>query len=126
MRTLDIAQLYLRIVVGGMLLLHNIDKQQNYNDIINSYPALDGITGTTWFVAFSVVESIAAIMIIVGWRIRLATTMLIIGTILTLAIYFPQPSSTALELRGIYIFIYIYIFITGGGVYSLESIRDRK
>lgn len=126
MRTLDLAQLYLRIVIGGMLLLHNIDKQQHYNEIIDSYPSMDGIGGATWFLLFSVVESVAAVMLIVGWRIRLASTALILGTIIAMTLYFPQPSTVTLELRGIYVFLYIYIFIAGGGLYSLDQIRDTK
>ncbi|MFI3288549.1 MAG: DoxX family protein [Rikenellaceae bacterium] len=126
MRTLDIAQLYLRVIVGGMLILHNIDKMQNYNVIISNYPDLDGIAGNFWFVLFASAECISAIMLIIGWHVRLASTILIAQTILTLLIYFPSPSTTNLELNAIYTFIYIYILISGGGAYSLDGIRNSR
>ncbi len=121
MRTLDIAQLYLRIVIGGMLLLHNIWKYQNYNDIISTYPHLNGFSTAFWFTLFAAVECVTALMLVVGWRVRLASVILIVGSILALAICFPSPSLSEMELQGIYIFIYIYIFIAGGGLYSLDG-----
>ncbi len=126
MRTIDIAQLYLRIIVGGMIILHNIGKMQNYNVIISNYPTFDGIAGSFWFVVLASAESIAAIMLIVGWRVRLAATILIAETILALLLYFPTPNSINLELHAIYTFIYIYILISGGGTYSLDGIRGGK
>lgn len=126
MRTLDIAQLYLRISVGGMLLLHNINKFQNYNTIIMEYPQLEGVSSAFWFYLFEGVEAAAAVMIIIGWHIRFATAALIVGTILALTIYFPLPSMVDLELRGVYAFIYIYLFISGGGIYSFDFARVSK
>lgn len=125
MRTLDIAQLYLRVTIGGLLILHNIGKMQNYNEVIGSYPNLDGLSGRFLFVALASVECISAIMLIVGWRVRLAATMLIVQTILTLLIYFPSPSFDNLELKAIYTFIYIYVLISGGGSYSLDNAHTR-
>ncbi|MFI3248930.1 MAG: DoxX family protein [Rikenellaceae bacterium] len=120
MRTLDIAQLYLRIAIGGMLILHNIGKMQNYNEIISNYPDLEGLPASFWFVVLASLESISAIMLIIGWRVRLAATILIAQTILALLIFFPSPSTENLELNAIYTFIYIYILISGGGVYSMD------
>lgn len=125
MRKLDIAQLYLRIIIGGMLILHNIYKMQNYNEVISSYPAIDELSGRFWHVAFATVESVTAIMLIIGWRVRLAASTLIIGTILAMLIYFPSPSAEDFELKAIYTFIYIYVLITGGGLYSLDSVQNR-
>ncbi len=126
MRTLDIAQLYLRIIIGGMLILHNINKMQNYNEIISNYPSLDGLSGRFWYVVFATLESVSAIMLIVGWRVRLAASILIGGTILTMLIYFPSPSIEDFELKAIYTFIYIYVLISGGGIYSLDSVRNTR
>ncbi|MFI3304241.1 MAG: DoxX family membrane protein [Rikenellaceae bacterium] len=125
MRTIDIAQLYLRIVIGGMLLLHNIWKYQNYNDIISTYPQLEGLSGALWFTLFAALECTTALMLIAGWRVRLASVILIVGSILALTIYFPNPSINDLELKGIYIFIYIYMFIAGGGLYSMDGVRTQ-
>ncbi len=127
MKSLDSALLYLRIVVGGMLLFHNVGKMQNYNEVISTYNNLDNIAAPAWFVIFAFVECITAIMIIIGWQVRFAASLLILGTIIALALYFPHSSIMNLELNGIYVFLYIYIFISGGGLYSLDSaFQSRK
>ncbi|MFI3328254.1 MAG: DoxX family protein [Rikenellaceae bacterium] len=123
MRTLDLAQLYLRIVIGGMLLLHNVAKMQRYNTIIDSYPTWEGLSSGFWFYLFATIQSFAGVMLIIGWHVRLAAAILTAGTILGLAIFFPTPSLSSLEIDALYTFIYIYIFIAGGGLYSLDSIR---
>ncbi len=126
MKSTDTALLYLRIVVGGMLLLHNIGKMQSYNTIINSYTPLDQISSPTWFILFGVIETLAAVMIIIGWRVRLASIILITGTVFALSVYFPNTSLVTLELNAIYVFIYIYLFIAGGGYYSLDNAIDSR
>lgn len=126
MKRLDIAQLYLRVIIGGVLILHNINKMQNYNEVISNYPMMDGLSGRFWYVVFASLESITAIMLIIGWRVRLAASILIGGTILAMLIYFPSPSMEDFELKAIYTFIYIYILIAGGGLYSFDSVRNGR
>ncbi len=126
MRTLDIAQLYLRITIGGMLILHNIDNMQNYNEIISQFKDLEGLSSAFWFVALSSLESIAAIMLIIGWRVRFAATILIVQTILSLLVYYQSTTMVNLELKSIYTFLYIYILIAGGGTYSLDRFRGQR
>ncbi|MFI3258919.1 MAG: DoxX family protein [Rikenellaceae bacterium] len=123
MRTIDTALLYLRIVVGGMLLLHNIGRMQDYNTIIENYHSVEGIASPVWFLLFGLVESVAAVMLIVGWRVRLASIALVVGTILVLTLYFPNASMSEVEIHGIYTFIYIFLFISGGGLYSMDGAR---
>ncbi len=123
---LDLAILYLRIAVGGMLLLHNIGNIQRYNILISEYPTWQGITGGVIFGAIMLIESIAAVMLIIGLRVRLAAALLTMQSIFSLLIYHPQPSSSELELGSLYTFIYIYIFIAGGGVYSYDRFRVKN
>ncbi len=122
MKTLDLAQLYLRITIGGMLLLHNISKYQSYNLEISQYHNLDGLSAQFWFVFFTAIESITALMLIIGLKVRLAAFVLTIGTILYLTLYFPHAAGYELELQAIYIFIYLYILISGGGIYSYDML----
>ncbi len=120
------SMLYLRIVIGGMLLLRNISKMQSYNELINDYPSMDGIAGGTIFAFFLIVESLSAVMLISGWRVRLASVILIAQSILSLMVYFPYISDVEVELHSIFIFIYVYFFINGGGVYALDRVRPSE
>lgn len=122
----DWAILYLRIVFGGILLLHNVSKMQDYNVVIESYHQLLGIGGATWYVAFSVVEVVCAFMLIIGRWVRPAAVVLILGTLAGMIIYFGLTSTQTIELNAIYILIYILFVITGGGYYSMDEVYCRR
>lgn len=121
MRSQYLATLYLRIVVAGALLLHNIGLMQSYNEEIARYPSWDGISGGVLFGVFITIECIAASMLAIGWRVRLASALLVLQGIASLMIHFPTTTGDELELKSIFIFIYIYIFIVGGGFYSFDE-----
>ncbi len=125
-KRLDLAILYLRIAVGGMLLLHNIGNLQRYNVLVGDYPTWRGVAGSAIFVLFMLIESLSAVMLITGWRVRLAAVILTAQSIFSMLIYHPLPSTSELELHSLYTFIYIYIFIAGGGLYSFDRFRTKK
>ena len=52
-RSTDWAVLYLRLFLGGMILLYNIGNIQNYNEIIDSYPPLLFLGGAVAAMAFA-------------------------------------------------------------------------
>ncbi len=122
----DWAILYLRILIGGALLLHNVAKMQDYNYIITSYHTLWGIGGATWYVAFSFIEVLCAFCLIMGRWVRLSAVILILGTISGMIVYFGYNSPLLIELNAIYILIYLLFVITGGGFYSLDSTRIKR
>ncbi len=124
--TSDWVVLYLRIIVGGALLLHNVAKMQNYNYIIDSYHQLWGVGGATWYVAFSFVEVFCAFLLIMGRWVRPTAIVLILGTLAGLIIYFGGASPQTLELNALYILIYILFAVTGGGYYSLDMVGPRR
>ncbi len=122
----DWALLYLRIVVGGALLLHNVAKMQDYNTIISSYSSAWGLSGATWYVALSAIEVIAAFMLIIGYWVRSAAMMLIVGTVSIMILYFRFSSPLFVELQSLYVMLYILFLITGGGYYSMDRARARR
>ncbi|MFI3285667.1 MAG: DoxX family protein [Rikenellaceae bacterium] len=124
--TNDWAVLYLRVVVGGALLLHNVAKMQDYNYIIDAYRALWGIAGATWYIAFSFVEVACAFLLIMGRWVRSVAVVLILGTLAGMIIYFNINSSQSIELNALYILIYLLFAITGGGYYSLDANYYKK
>ncbi|MFR9502883.1 MAG: DoxX family protein [Rikenellaceae bacterium] len=124
--TNDWTILYLRIIVGGALLMHNVAKMQNYNVVIDAYHQLWGMGAATWYVAFSFVEVLCALLLIIGRWVRPTAAMLILGTIASMIIYYGTLSSLTIELNSLYTLIYILFFITGGGYYSFDFARQRR
>ncbi|MFI3316060.1 MAG: DoxX family membrane protein [Rikenellaceae bacterium] len=121
----DWAVLYLRIMIGAILLLHNVGKMQNYNEIINSYHQLWGVAGATWYVAFSLIEVICAFLLIIGRWVRLSSAVLILGTLAGMIFYFGLSTPLVIELNAVYILLYLLLVITGGGYYSMDRVRCR-
>ncbi len=122
----DWAVLYMRIVTGGALLLHNVAKMQDYNFIIDSYRQLWGVGGATWYVIFSFVEVVCAFLLIMGRWVRSASVVLILGTISGMMIYFGSNSALMIELNALYILIYLLFVICGGGYYSMDAARSGR
>ncbi|MFI3324440.1 MAG: DoxX family protein [Rikenellaceae bacterium] len=124
--TNDWAILYLRIIVGGALLLHNVAKMQDYNMIIQNYHQMWGVAGATWYVTFSFIEVLCAFLLIIGIWVRTAAVVLITGTVAGMMIYFGASSPQGVELNAIYILIYLLFVATGGGYFSFETAKYRR
>lgn len=117
-KCMDLGMLYMRMVLGGSLLLHNIGKMQNYNEIINSYPSLLYINNTASFVIVTVVEVLLAVLLMMGLWVRFSAMVMAAGMIWVLfSLGFPAG-----ELELLYASTYILLVITGGGLYSFDAI----
>lgn len=120
-RRIDIALLYLRLFVGGVVLLHNIGKMQTYNEIIEGYPSLLFDSPTVTFAVFTIVEVAFAMMIMCGLWVRFASFLMALGMFLSIFVVVPTAGMTAGTLQFIYMGIYIFFVIAGGGAYALDS-----
>ena len=122
MRTMDVALLYLRLFMGGVVLLHNVGKMQTYNEIIEGFPALLFDSPTLTFGAFTVAEVAFAMMIMCGLWVRFAAFMMALGMFLSIFVVVPTSGMTAGTLQFVYMGIYIFFVISGGGRYALDSL----
>ena len=118
---MDIALLYLRLFVGGVVLLHNVGKLQTYNEIIEGYPALLFDSPTLTFAVFSILEVAFAMMIMCGLWVRFSSFLMALGMFLSIFVVVPTAGMTAGTLQFIYMGIYIFFVISGGGRYSFDS-----
>ena len=121
-RNSDIANLYLRLFIGGVVLLHNIGKMQTYNEIIDTFPSLLFDSPTLTFAVFTIAEVAFAMMIMCGLWIRFASFLMALGMFLSIFVVVPTSGMTAETLQFIYMGIYIFFVIAGGGRYSLDTV----
>ena len=121
-RRTDVALLYLRLFIGGVVLLHNIGKMQTYNEIIEGYPALLFDSPTLTFAVFSIAEVAFAMMIMCGLWVRFASFLMALGMFLSIFVVVPTAGMTAGTLQFIYMGVYIFFVIAGGGRYALDSV----
>lgn len=125
-RRADFALLYLRLFVGGVVLLHNIGKLQTYNEIIEGYPALLFDSPTLTFAVFSILEVAFAMLIMCGLWVRFSSFLMALGMFLSIFVVVPTAGMTAGTLQFVYMGIYIFFVIAGGGRYALDSALWRR
>ncbi len=122
MQQFNIAQLYLRFVIGITLSLHNIYKLQNIEKIVESYPPNGVISNIALFYLIVTVQVVCSIMLMIGLYVRTSAAILTLGTISILLILFPHISTCEIEAYTLYIFLFIYLLITGGGNYAIGKV----
>ncbi|MEW7278509.1 DoxX family protein [Aquimarina sp. 2201CG1-2-11] len=123
----DIGLLLQRLSIGILILLHGI---ANFTSNYSFIKSLLNDIGIPDFVAYSVFigEIIAPILIIIGWRARLAS--LILGCNMLIAILLAHSADIftlnqfggwGIELQGLYLFGTIVIFFLGVGKYAVST-----
>ena len=118
----DVAILFLRLFIGGVMFLHIIGKLQTYDNVIISYRHILGFDGATSFAIVTILEGIFSAMIVIGIATRFAAAMMIIVSAMGIAeAMMPGgiPSDHA-KLYFVYMGIYMALTISGGGLYAFH------
>lgn len=118
----DVAVLFLRLFIGGVVLLHIIGKLQTYDNVVLTYRHILGFDGATSFAIVTILEGLFAAMIMIGVATRLAASMMIIVSAMAIAeALLPGglPTDHA-KLYFVYMGIYMTLVISGGGRFSFQ------
>ena len=119
--------LILRLAVGGLMLFHGIAKLLNGVEGISNMLVGKGMPG---FFAYGVYagEVIAPILLMIGFRTRIAALILVINMLVIFLIAhpgdifaLPERGAWDLELAGLYLFGSLALFFTGGGKFAVSS-----
>lgn len=123
----DTGLLLQRLSIGILILFHGIANLTSNYSFIKSL--LNGI-GVPEFVAYSVFigEIIAPILIIIGWRAKLASLVLAFNMLIAILMAHSadvfalnQFGGWGIELQGLYLFGAIVIFLLGAGKYAVST-----
>lgn len=117
----DVAIMFLRIFIGGVMLLHIIGKLQDYDNDIIGFQSILGFDSATSFAFTVIIEGLFAAMIIMGVGTRLAALLMMVVSVVALGEAFiaGNITSPAAKLEFIYMGIYLTLTISGGGKYAL-------
>ncbi len=116
-----------RMSIGILILFHGIANLTSNYSFIKSL--LNGI-GIPEFVAYAVFigEIIAPILIIIGWRTRIASLVLAINMLIAILMAHSagiftlnQFGGWAIELQSLYLFGAIVLFLLGAGKYAVSN-----
>lgn len=122
----DLGLLILRIAVGALMLLHGIAKLGDVSFIEGMLSA----KGLPSILAYGVyiTEIVAPLLILVGYRTRLAAVVFIIGNLFAFFLVHTAElfllndnGGWQLELLSLYLFGTLTLFFTGGGKMAVSS-----
>ena len=118
----DVAILFLRLFIGGVMVLHIVGKMQAYDNILLTYHRILGLDATTSFAVITILEGLFAAMIILGVATRFASAMMLIVVAMSIAeaLLAETPDVVTAKLNFVYMGIYITLLISGGGRYAFN------
>ena len=125
----DFGKLLLRLVVGGLMLFHGIDKIRNFDGTIDFMQKTVVDAGMPEWVAFGVFvgEVLAPAMLILGVLTRVSALVIVVN--MAMAVYLAhrehfmivneKSGAWALEVQAFYFFTALAIVFLGGGRIAL-------
>ncbi|MFL9831432.1 DoxX family protein [Flavobacterium sp. ST-87] len=122
----DLGLLILRIATGGLMLLHGIAKI-GHTSFIGDMLVDKGLPSLLSYGVYFT-EIIAPILILIGFRTRIASIVYVLGALFALFLVHSEQlfllnenGGWQLELLGLYIAGGITLFFTGGGKIAVSS-----
>lgn len=124
--TYHFGALMLRIIGGGLMLVHGIPKLMKLirGDFSFANPLGVGPEASLILTVFA--EFICALFILVGFRTKIATIPLMVTMLVAAFIVHGDDPFQKKELAILYFGIYLALFFIGSGKYSLDNALDNK
>ncbi len=123
---LDLAFLLLRLQVGILMLTHGIPKLLSYSEKMDSFADPFGLGSPVSLALAIFAEVFCSILLILGFKIRLALIPLIVTMLVAVFIASWDKPFGRKELGLMYLLPYFVLMLTGPGKYSLDGILDKK
>lgn len=122
MRNASRAILFLRIFIGGVIMLHVIGQLQTYSNLVIEYPSILGFSSATTLAISILFQSLFAALIVIGIATRLISSIMFLVTLLSIANMMQIHDMTImnLKLEFLYLGIYTTLIIAGSGIYGFN------
>ena len=121
-RELSLLLLALRLLLGGLLLAHGLDKWLHFSALESTFPDPIGVGSRFSLMLCIFAEVFCASLVIIGLFSRLALIPILINMAVALLVIHHGTPFMARELSFIYLVIFLLLMITGPGRYSLDSL----
>ena len=122
----SLAVLILRIVAGGFMLVHGLEKLEmlKANPVQFADPVGIGEPASLTLAVFA--ELVCSALLILGLLTRLAAIPLIITMLVVVFIVHSADDFEKQELGGLYLAIYIVLIIVGAGKFSVDRLISKR
>ncbi|HEX9600592.1 MAG TPA: DoxX family protein [Mariniflexile sp.] len=119
----DLGLLILRIGFAGMLLTHGIPKIKLLFENPIKFADPIGVGETTTLILALIGEVIAPILILIGFKTKLATIPSIITMFVAVFVIHASDPIDVKEKAILYLVAFLVIFLTGAGKYSIDGFK---
>ena len=122
LRNASRAILFLRIFIGGVMMLHVIGKMQTYDNLVLEYPSVLGLSSATTLAITMLFQSLFAALIVIGVATRFVSLAMFVVTLLSAVSLFQVDGMTImnLKLEFLYLGIFATLIISGSGIYGFN------
>ncbi|WP_308993778.1 DoxX family protein [Mariniflexile litorale] len=119
----DLGLLILRIGFAGMLLTHGIPKLNLLFESPIKFADPIGVGEITSLILTLIGEVLAPILILIGFRTKLAAIPVIITMFVAAFIVHASDAMAVKEKALLYLIGFVVIFLTGAGKYSIDGFK---
>ncbi|MCE7055096.1 DoxX family protein [Algoriphagus sp. AGSA1] len=123
----DLGILLMRVGAGGMILTHGYPKLMRFfGDEPIKFMDFLGLGATVSLALAVFAEFVCAILVIIGFKTRLATVPLIVTMLTAAFVAHASDPFGRKELPLLYCVIFVAILIFGGGKFSIDGMKNNK
>ncbi|MGQ2982229.1 DoxX family protein [Flavobacterium sp.] len=121
----NLAALLLRVLVGGLMIMHGWPKLDNYSQYVTEFDPIG--LGNDLSLSLAIFgEFICGIFLVLGFMTRLSAIPVLITMIVAFFVVHGADEFQVKELSFLYMGLALVIFFLGGGKYSADALLFRK
>ncbi len=122
----DWVLLVLRLIVGGLMIVHGFQKVFAYSTLVNTFPDPIGLGGALSLQLAILAEFLCSFAVIFGFIFRLALIPIIVTMVVAGFVVMLPMGWSGMELPVLYLLLSLLLIVAGPGRYSLDWLIVRR
>lgn len=124
--THHIAFLILRLVFGGFMITHGMQKVMAYEELSSKFMDFMGLGAEISLILTIVAELACAVLLVLGLFTRIALVPLIIAMVVAAFVAHGDDPFARKEMALLYLCGYVALLLTGPGKFALDKLLFKK
>lgn len=122
----DVAALFLRLILGGLMIYHGYGKVMAFNEMYPAFPDVIGIGGKLTYILVVFAEFFCGIFVALGFLTRFSVIPILITMAVAYFIAHKTDPFQVKELAFAFMSLSVVVFILGSGKASLDKMLFKK